>query len=108
MRLAAYRPNLLDCAVAAVMRCFRNCTSFNFAPAPTAWEICPLTEAMECAFFRRTCTGAYEIRAVAVGAETNQVTGVAFGTFHAMANTERHLYLICIRAANDDGAVCEF
>ena len=90
MQLTAYGPNFVECAVAAIMSCFRNFTRLHFAPSRAARHLGSIAEAIKIVFFTRARIKAREIRPVPIGAEANQIAGVALGTFHAMAKAKRH------------------
>jgi len=90
LQLTVYGPNFVECAVAAIMSCFRNFTRFHFAPSRAARHLYSIAEAIKIVFFMRACSKAREIRPVPIRAEANQIAGVALGTFHAMAKAKRH------------------
>ena len=94
MQLTAYGPNFVECAVAAIMSCFRNFTRFHFAPSRAARHLGSIAEAIKIVFFTRARIKAREISPVPIRAEANQIAGVALGTFHAMAKAKGHWMLI--------------
>jgi hypothetical protein len=89
-RPPVYRPYFVECAVAAVVSCFRNFTGSHFAPFRAARHLCSIAEAIKIVFFMSLCTKAREICPVPIRAEANQIAGVALGTLHAMAKAKRH------------------
>ena len=93
-QLTVYGPNFVECAVAAIMSCFRNFAGFHFAPSRAARHLGSVAEAIKIVFFTRACTKGSEISPVPIRAEANQIAGVALGTFHAMAKAKRHWMLI--------------
>jgi hypothetical protein len=90
LQLTVDGPNFVECAVAAIVSCFRNFTRLHFAPSRAVRQLCSIAEAIKIVFFPRACTKAREIRPVPIRAEANQIAGVALGTFHAMAKAKRH------------------
>jgi len=85
-----YRHDFLRRSESTAMRCFRNRVPPNLAPLPSAGNGWSPAGAIQYVFFRRSEISTREIRPVAIRSEGNQVSGKAFGTFHAMAKKGRH------------------
>src|SRR6266566_10055406 len=86
----AYRHDFLRCSESTVMRRFRNRVPSHLAPLPSAGNGWSPTGAIQYVFFRRSENSTQEIRPVAIRSEGDQVSGEAFGTFHAMAKKGGH------------------
>jgi hypothetical protein len=84
------KPDLADGSVAANVSRIRNFIDFQFFATPSAYNARTAAEAEELVIACRFARLGNEVRAVAIGAEADQVSGATLETFNAVAKAGRH------------------
>jgi hypothetical protein len=89
-RVNAQEHNFFGRTVAALVSRFRNLTGHQFAPPPSTRDGRFPAGAIQGKFLRQVRNRGNNVRPVAIGAGSNQVSGEALRTFQAMANSRCH------------------
>jgi hypothetical protein len=81
-----HRHYFLDCSIATAISRVRNLTGANLAQSLSANNGWPPAGTVQSVLLGGTTSLGHELRPIAVGTETDQISSVVFRTFHGMAN----------------------
>jgi hypothetical protein len=85
-----YVHNLLGWTVTETVRLIGDRAHLQLAPTPSTGNGWPAARTVQDPFFRESGSKGHQVRPVAVGTASNQISSETLRTFHAMANSKTH------------------